>query len=197
MVDIAPLNRVIAAPAAAIYYLLVGQYGLVSFAPIDLGLLLVGQALVEHAGKKPLFPAVVVGVTGGKLPVPVIGKAQSLQLDTHVVDVFGGPAGGGHIVLNGRVLGGQAERVPAHGLQHIFAQHTLVAGDDIANGVVAHVTHVQLAAGVGKHGQAVEFFPPVVSLDGETVAVQPVFLDRLLNVLRGVSGVHYRACFRV
>jgi len=38
------------------------------------------------------------------------------------------------------------------------------------------VAHVQFAAGVGEHGQAVEFLPLVVLLHGEAVVLQPVFL---------------------
>src|SRR3546814_10100810 len=48
-----------------------------------------------------------------------------------------------------------AEGVPAHGLQHVVAGHALVAADDVADGVVAHVADVQRAGRVRQHRQAV------------------------------------------
>src|SRR3546814_16107066 len=48
-----------------------------------------------------------------------------------------------------------AEGVPAHGLQHVVAGHALVAADDVADGVVAHVADVQRAGRVRQHREAV------------------------------------------
>ncbi len=190
LVYLAPLHRVVAAPAAAVHHLLVGQHRLVGFAPVDLGLFLVGQALLEQAGEEPLLPAVVAGIAGGDFPVPVVGEAQLAQLFAHVVDILRGPLGGRHIVLDGGVLRRQAKGIPAHGLQHVPALHALVAGDDVGDGVVAHMPHVQFAAGIGKHGQAVEFLPAVVPVYGEAVVFQPVSLGGLLEFLWVVVLVH-------
>ena len=154
--DLAALDRRIATPATAVDHLLVGQHRHVVGAPVDRRGLLVDQSLVEQLGEQPLFPAVVVGVTGGDLALPVIAETEALQLPAHVVDVLVGPLRRRHVVLDRRVLRRQAEGVPAHRLQHILAQHALVAADHIADGVVAHVAHVQPAAGVGEHGEAVE-----------------------------------------
>ena len=55
------------------------------------------------------------------------------------------------------VLGRQPERVPAHRVHHRMAARPLVPGHDIAQGVVADMAHVDLAAGIGKHLQHVVF----------------------------------------
>ena len=195
LVDFPSLDRVVTAPATAVHYLFVGQHSLVGFAPVDFGLFPVGQAFFKQAGEEPLLPAIVPGVAGGDLPVPVVGKPQLLQLGAHVVDILRGPLRRRYIVLDGGVFRRQAEGVPAHGLQHVLAQHALVAGDDIGNGVVAHVSHVQFAAGVGEHGQAVEFFPAVVLFYGETFVRQPVLPGGLFEFLRFVVLIHHGVQF--
>ena len=56
------------------------------------------------------------------------------------------------------LLGGQAERVVAHRVQHVVAGHALVAADDVGGGVAFRVADVQAgAARVGKHVEHVEF----------------------------------------
>ena len=62
-----------------------------------------------------------------------------------------------HAAFAGGVLGRQAERVPAHRMHDREAARPLVAGDHVAQGVVAHMAHVDLAAGIGKHLQHVVF----------------------------------------
>ena len=85
-------DRLIAAPAGAVDDLFIGQDGLAGFAPVDGGHLLVDDALFLHLEKEQLFPAVICGVAGGDLPLPVIGKAELAQLVAHVIDVVIGPA---------------------------------------------------------------------------------------------------------
>ncbi len=103
-----------------------------------------------------MFPAVVIRLAGGDFARPVNRQTQALELGPHVVDVFVGPLGRCDVVVDGGVFSRHAESVPAQGLQNILAQHALVAGDHVTNGVVAHMTHVQLAARVRKHRQAIE-----------------------------------------
>ena len=154
--DFALLDQRARAPATAVDDLLVGQHGLVDRVPVDGAVLAVDHALLEQAGEQPLLPAVVVRLAGGDFAGPVDGQAQRFQLGLHVVDVLVGPLGRRDLVLHGGVLGRHAEGVPAHGLQHVLALHALVAGDHVTDGVVAHVAHVQLAARVGEHRQAIE-----------------------------------------
>ena len=67
-----------------------------------------------------------------------------------------------------RVLGRHAERVPAHWLQHVFAPHALIPRDDVVDREYTHVTHVQLAAWIREHGQAIELFLAAVLENLET-----------------------------
>ena len=53
-----------------------------------------------------------------------------------------GPDARMSVVLDGGVFGGQAEGIPAHGMEDVEAAHALYAGDDVADGVIAHVPHV-------------------------------------------------------
>ncbi|MNQ61793.1 hypothetical protein D3C85_761140 [compost metagenome] len=154
--DLALLDQRAGAPAAAVDHLLVGQYGLVHRVPVDGAVLAVDHALLEQAGEQPLLPAVVVRLAGSHFARPVDRQTQAFQLGLHVLDVFVGPLGGRDLVLHRGVFRRHAEGVPAHGLQHVLAEHALVAGDHVTDGVVAHVAHVQLAARVGEHRQAIE-----------------------------------------
>ena len=45
--------------------------------------------------------------------------------------------------LEGVLLGGKAERVPAHGMEHVVAQALLVARDDVGRRVALGVTHME------------------------------------------------------
>ena len=91
-------------------------------------------------------------------------------------------------VLDGRVLGGQAEGVPAHRMQHVEAAHALHASHDVANGVVAHVAHVHRAAGVREHFQDVVFWFGGVSFRFKHTFFGPTLLPLGLYFLRVVAA---------
>ena len=63
------------------------------------------------------------------------------------------------VLLHGGVFGGQAEGIPAHGMQYVIAAHPHIAGQRVADGVVAHVSHMKLAARVRQHLQDVILGP--------------------------------------
>ena len=63
--------------------------------------------------------------------------------------------GEGRIAANAEVvlhaaLGGQAVVVPAHRVEHVLADHAVVAREDVGLGVRKHVTDVQRARGCGR-----------------------------------------------
>ena len=184
------LDACITAPAATVDHLFVGQHGLVVRAPVDGGLLAVHQALFVQLGEEPLFPAVVLRATGGDLALPVVAEAEALQLVLHVVDVLVGPLRRRHLVLDGGIFRRQAECVPAHGLQHVLALHALVAADHVADGVVAHVAHVQAAARVGEHRQAIELFLARLFAGLERLRLLPVLLGLLFYLFGTIVIFH-------
>src|SRR5207302_44184 len=89
LLEATPLDQVVAALAPPVDHLLVGQHGLAPGAPVDVLLLAVSEAAVEELEEQPLRPAVVVGLAGGDLAVPVVDTAELAQLLLHVAD--GGP----------------------------------------------------------------------------------------------------------
>ncbi len=93
-------------------------------------------------------------------------------------------------MFDGGILSRQAEGIPAHGLHDIFALHTLKAGDDITNGVVAHVPHVQAAAGIGEHGEAVIFLFRSILSHFKCLILLPVILSCLFHCCGRILRVH-------
>ncbi len=178
------------APALAVNHLFVGQHRPVHRVPVHRRLGPIGQPLLQQAGEQPLFPAVVVRVAGGQLPVPVIAEAQPLELGLHVLHVGAGPLGWGNPLFDGGVLRRQAEGVPTHGLQYVLAQHALVAGDHVPDGVVAHMPHVEAPGGVGEHGQAIEFLPGRVFHRLEGSVFFPIAPGRGLDPARVIVVLH-------
>ncbi len=165
-----------AAPLAGIIdHLLVGQHRVAGWAPIDRGGLLVGEAIVVQLQKQPLGPAVVIGQARGYFPPPVIAQTHPLQLAAHVLYVMARPLAGVDIPLDGRVFRGQTEGIPPHRMEDVVAPHGVKSGDYIANGIIAHMAHVQAARWIWEHLEAV-----VLGLAG-------IFFDLIKAVLFPVS----------
>ena len=78
------------------------------------------------------------------------------QLAAHVGDVLVGPCLGVDAALDGGVLGRQAEGVEADREEHVVAAHAHVAGAGIRGRHGVPVPDVQVAGGVGQHGQGIE-----------------------------------------
>ena len=189
--DLATLHQRARAPAATFRVnLLIGENGLFNRVPVDHGHFLIGQALLDQRGEKPLFPLVVFRATGRELAGPVIAKAEIDQLLFHVADVFVSPFGRCDVVLDGGIFGRQTEGVPAHRLHDIEALHALVARDHIADGVVAHMADMQLAAGVREHRQAVIFRFAGVFDDFEDFVIGPIVAGVFFNLLKIVVFLH-------
>ena len=153
--EIALLHLAVAAPALALGDLLVRQHGLAVRAPVHRAVAALHQPALPELQEDPLAPAVVLGVARHHGAVPVVREAHALEAGLLRVDVGVGPLRRMAVVLDGRVLGGQAERVPAHRVQHVETAHLRVARDHVADGVVAHVAHVDVARGVREHFQHV------------------------------------------
>ena len=87
------------------------------------------------------------------------------------------------VVLDGEVLGGQAEGVVADGEQDVIAVHPLLPGDDVHGGVGPGMPHVEPGGGgIGKLHQTVELgLAGAAVLAGEGLFVLPSGLPLLLN----------------
>ena len=176
-------HGLVTAPAAAVDDLFVGQHRAAGFAPVLGRMFAVDQALFQEFQEKALLVDVVTGVAGGDFAPPVIGITQALQLRAHGVDVGDGPGGGMQLVLDGGVFGRHAERVPAHGVQDVVAFHAFEPGHHIADGVVAHMPHVDAPRGVGEHFQDVVLGLCGVGFHVEVAAFFPNALPFPFDVL--------------
>jgi len=63
----------------------------------------------------------------------------------------------GNTPVNGGILGGQSESIPAHGMKNRVPLHPARAGQDIGDGVVTDMAHVQVPGGIGEHREGIEF----------------------------------------
>ena len=93
-------------------------------------------------------------------------------------------------MFNRGILGRQTKCIPAHRLHYIATLMTLVTIDDIAQGVVANMAHMQATAGVREHRQAVEFFPGALVVTDKTLIVLPIGLRAALHLLGVVNRIH-------
>ena len=143
------------APALAVDHLLVGEYAVEASRPIYHGRLAIDQPLLDKVEKEVLLALGVARIGTGELARPRIAEAHALELTAHVGDVLVGPSLGMGVALDRRLLGGQPERIPAHGMEDREAAHALVARDRVPDRVVAHMAHVQLARRVREHLQHV------------------------------------------
>ena len=147
----------VVAPAGAVGVdFLVGQGAADGAPPLQAGGP-VGQPALEEFQEHPLGPAVVLGVGGVDLAIPVKRPAGQVQLPLVVGAPLAGQVGRVAAGLDGGVFGGQAKGVPAHGMQHVVTAHAHDAGDHISWHVVAQVTDAEpVARGIGKEVEAVE-----------------------------------------
>ena len=131
---------------------LVRERGAELGAPPHGQLLLIRQAAVEELLHDPLRPLVVGGVRGVDLALPVVREAEPFQLLAEALDVAlrrDARVGAGFQRV---LLGRQAERVPAHRVQHVEAAHALVARHDVRGRVAFGMADVQpLARRVREH----------------------------------------------
>ena len=188
LLEVARRHLRAATPAGAVDHLLVGEHGLAARAPVHRRAAAVGEALLEHPQEEPLVPAVVLRLAGGELAAPGVADPEPLQLALHVRDVGERPRLGVELVLDRRILGRQAEGVPAERVQDVEALHPLQAGDDVADHVVADVADVRVSGGIREHLEAVELRPRSIDLDLEGAGVGPARLPLLLDGLGRVVG---------
>ena len=124
------------------------------------------------------------------LAAPVVHRAEAADAGLELLDAGVGERPGMRLVLDGGVLGGQAEAVEAHRRQHAVALHRAVADDQVAERVVADVAHVCRPARVRVHAEDVERRAGVVVVDLIRACLRPTRLPLLLDGLRVVSLSH-------
>ncbi len=158
----AAFDDIVGALTAAVDDLFVGEHGLAAGAPVGGGFSPVGEAFFVELEEPPLRPFVVLGVAGDDLAVPVEGGAHHAELAAHAVDVGVGPCLRVDAAFDGGVFGREAESIEAHREEDVVALHAAVAGGRVAGCHGVPVAGVEVARGVGEHGEGVPLGARVV-----------------------------------
>ena len=85
--------------------------------------------------------------------------------------------------LDGGVFRRQSERVPSHGMNHVEALHAPEPRGHVADGVIAHVPHVQRAGRIRQHFEHVVFRLGRIGIGLERVVRVPARLPFPFNRL--------------
>ncbi len=179
-----------ASPACPVHDLFIGQHGLAARTPVHRRAPAVREPALEHLQEDPLIELVVLGQAGRDLALPRIADAQALQLPLHMGNVGKGRRLGMSPALDGRVLRGQTERVPAERMQHVEAAQPFHARANVADDVVADVANVGVPRRVREHDEAVELLARQVLIDLERAGLRPRGLPFLVQLLRLIFGRH-------
>ena len=171
-------HRVAAPLGLAVDDLVVGKHRAQLFAPVDRHFNALGIARLVELLENPLGPLIEGGVGGGDHLGPVVVKAQLPELLGEGFDVLLGEAVGMVAGVHGILLGGQAEGIVAHGVQHIVALHPLHAGHDVRCGVALGMARMQAhAGGVGEHIQHIILgLGEIPHIGMEGIVLFPVFM---------------------
>jgi len=184
-------HGVVAAPAAPLLDLLVGQSGLAGRAPVDRRGVPVGQPLFIEQQKDPLGPFIIFRQAGIYLPGPIVTASGQLEGPLVIGGVLRHHLPGVAPLLDGLVLGRLAEGVPAHGMQHIESGHALVAAEGIHRHVVLEVPHMEARPrGVGEHLQAIGLGPVRIVRGLKSLLLFPGLLPPSLDLSKIVFSGH-------
>ena len=177
------IDGMAAALALAVDDFLVGEHGAERGTPVDGHRRLVREPAPEQLQEDPLRPAYVARIGGVDLARPVVAEAEHLELALERRDVVRRRPRGMLPGLDRVLLGRQAERVPAHRVQHVVAAHAPGARHDVGGGVPLGMTDVQADAGrVGEHVEDVALGPAAPARGAERPVLVPVALPAGLDL---------------
>ncbi len=195
LLEVALFDHIPASLARAVgQHLLIGQHRVAAGAPVDRGVGAIHQAGFEEPQEDGLRESHVFGIVAADLTTPVVDRPDALDAFLELGDALVGEDPWMHTRLDGCVLGREPEAVEAEGAQDGVALHGLVANEKVAEGVVAHVTHVRRAARVRVHAEDVERRPGIVVVDLVGAFVLPAGLPLALGRLDVVGLGHGRRC---
>ena len=181
---------ILAAPAASFFDLFICKDGVAAFAPVDLCFLLISETSLVEDLEELLCMLVVIFTAGQDFSVPVIGQTKFFLLTGHVVDVGIGPFRRWNAVFDSRIFSRHAEGIKAHRMNDIESLHRLETSDNVTNGVVSDMPHMEIARRVREHFQYIVFLSARVRMSFKCFGVLPDFLPFLFDLLRYVLFVH-------
>ena len=144
-------------PTTPINHLFIGEHRTIHRVPIHPALLALHQPHAPEIQQQFLLTPVIFHIASREFPRPIQRKPHALQFRAHIGDIVIGPFGGVDAAFARCVFRRQAKSVPAHGVHHQMPACALIARHHIAQRVVAHMAHMDLAAGVGEHLQHIVF----------------------------------------
>ena len=158
LAEVPRLHRRVAALAATLLHLLVGEHGEARRTPVDGSLAPFDQSGVEEPDEQPLGPAVVRGLGGVDLVAPVEHRSDALELILPEVGDRAAHDDGGMLAdLHRVVLGVDAEGIEPHRLEDGVTHEAPPAAVDVAARERDDVPDVQpLGGGIREHHQVVE-----------------------------------------
>ena len=113
--------------------LFVCQDGSEGWAPVDRHLRLFGQSLFVKLQKDPLGPLDVIRIGRRQLLIPIIRKAQHLELSLEVGNVLFGSFGWLGTCLHSKLFSWQSEGVPSDWMEDVVSCHSPIAGHYIGS----------------------------------------------------------------
>jgi len=182
--QLAPLDQGARAPAAAVDHLLVGEHGHIDRIPIDRAFLAIDEPRREQIEEQRLLVPVIVGLAGRELAAPVEREAETLKLRLHRRDIVARPAAGMDTLLHRGILGGHAEGVPPHRVEHFHAGHPPIAREHVAHRIVADMPHMDLPRRIGEHLEHIGTRLGRAIVRGEGGAVVPHLLPSRVRLQR-------------
>jgi hypothetical protein len=161
------------------------QHGHVDRVPIDFAMLALGQPFAQEVVEQLLLVLVIGRIAGREFPRPIERQPDRPQLLFHRRDVVVGPRLRRDLALDRGILRRQAERIPAHRVQHVETLGSHEARQHVAQRVIADMPDMDPPGRVGEHLEHVIFRPRVVVLGGE----DRLFVPLALPVRLGFAGV--------
>ena len=130
----------------------------------------------EKEGKGFNFFHFMIDLTGGNFAVPIIGQSQFLLLTGHVGDIFHRPFSRVDTMFDRGILSRHTKRIPAHRMQHVKTVHTAEAGNYVADGIIAYVSHMQVARRIREHVQHIRLGFACINISFKGLVIFPIFL---------------------
>ena len=175
--QVALLDQRAGAPAAPVDHLLVGEHGHVDRVPVDLGRFALDQPGAPEVEEQLLLMLVVARDRRWRSRAHQSSdRPMVFSWRLHRLDVGVGPVARIDLVVARRVFGRQAERVPAHRMQHVEAHGAAVARHHVAHRIVAHMAHMDAPRRIGEHLQHIVFRARIVVLRLEKLGLVPGLL---------------------
>ena len=183
---------VMTAPAFPVFHLFICQHGVAMIAPVNGRLFLDRQTPFIKQFEKPLGPFIIVRHTGNGFPVPIIRQAQRFQLTGHIGNILQCPFFRRNIMFNCRIFRRHAKRIVTHRMQHVHAPHRTKTGHYVANRIITHMPHMQIAGRIRKHFQHIRFRFGRIRFPFKCFVVFPILLPfRFYGMGRIFFVYHY------